>query len=165
MSAPRGVALLVAGALFMEILDATIITPAIPLIARSLDVDPFDVNLAITAYLVTVAVLIPVSGWMSDRFGTRRVFISAIARVHPCLDRVCRQCFAADAGGDARRAGNRRRTDGARRPLAGPPVDREESTSSAPSRCSPGPPLPHPWWHPSSAVRSPPSAPGGGSSS
>ena len=71
--------LLVAGALFMEILDATIITPAIPLIARSLDVDPFDVNLAITAYLVTVAVLIPVSGWMSDRFGTRRVFISAIA--------------------------------------------------------------------------------------
>ena len=79
MSAPRGVALLVAGALFMEILDATIITPAIPLIARSLDVEPFDVNVAITAYLVTVAVLIPVSGWMSDRFGTRRVFISAIA--------------------------------------------------------------------------------------
>lgn len=79
MSAPRGVALLVAGALFMEILDATIITPAIPLIADSLHVDPFDVNLAITAYLVTVAVLIPVSGWMSDRFGTRRVFITAIA--------------------------------------------------------------------------------------
>src|ERR1700710_1611943 len=63
----------------MEILDATIIAPAIPLIARSLGVEPFDVNLAITAYLVTVAVLIPVSGWMSDRFGTRRVFISAIA--------------------------------------------------------------------------------------
>jgi EmrB/QacA subfamily drug resistance transporter len=76
---PRGVALLVAGALFMEILDATIITPAIPLIAHSFTVDPLDVNLAMTAYLVTVAVLIPVSGWMSDRFGTRRVFIAAIA--------------------------------------------------------------------------------------
>src|SRR5882757_9942873 len=63
----------------MEILDATIITPAIPLIAHSFKVDPLDVNLAITAYLVTVAVLIPVSGWMSDRFGTRRVFIAAIA--------------------------------------------------------------------------------------
>lgn len=76
---PRGVALLVAGALFMEILDATIITPAIPLIAESFRVEPFDVNLAISAYLVTVAVLIPVSGWMSDRFGSRRVFISAVA--------------------------------------------------------------------------------------
>ena len=79
MSVPRGVALLVAGALFMEILDATIITPAIPLIASSLGVDAVDVNIAISAYLVTVAILIPVSGWMADRFGTRRVFIAAIA--------------------------------------------------------------------------------------
>ena len=62
MSVPRGVALLVAGALFMEILDATIITTAIPLIASSLGVDAVDVNIAISAYLVTVAVLIPVSG-------------------------------------------------------------------------------------------------------
>ena len=71
MSVPRGVALLVAGAFFMEILDATIITPAIPLISASFGVDAVDVNIAISAYLVTVAVLIPVSGWMSDRFGTR----------------------------------------------------------------------------------------------
>jgi len=63
----------------MEILDATIITPAIPLIASSLGVDAVDVSIAISAYLVTVAVLIPVSGWMADRFGTRRVFIAAIA--------------------------------------------------------------------------------------
>ena len=62
VSVPRGVALLVAGALFMEILDATIITTAIPLIASSLGVDAVDVNIAISAYLVTVAVLIPVSG-------------------------------------------------------------------------------------------------------
>lgn len=76
---PRGMALLVAGAFFMEILDATIITPAIPLIARSFGIDAVDVNVAISAYLVTVAVLIPASGWMADRFGIRRVFIAAIA--------------------------------------------------------------------------------------
>ncbi|CAN5545324.1 MFS transporter [soil metagenome] len=72
-------ALLVAGAFFMEILDATIITPAIPLIADSFGVEPIDVNVAISAYLVTVAVLIPATGWLTDRFGIRRVFIAAIA--------------------------------------------------------------------------------------
>ncbi|MDF3338303.1 MFS transporter [Mycolicibacterium septicum] len=72
-------ALLVAGSLFMEILDATIIAPAIPLIAASFGVEAIDVNVAISAYLVTVAVLIPASGWLADRFGTRRVFIAAIA--------------------------------------------------------------------------------------
>jgi EmrB/QacA subfamily drug resistance transporter len=72
-------ALLVAGAFFMEILDATIITPAIPLIAASFGIDAVDVSVAISAYLVTVAVLIPASGWMADRFGIRRVFIAAIA--------------------------------------------------------------------------------------
>jgi EmrB/QacA subfamily drug resistance transporter len=76
---PRGMALLVAGAFFMEILDATIITPAIPLIAGSFDVDAVNVNVAISAYLVTVAVLIPASGWMADRLGIRKVFIAAIA--------------------------------------------------------------------------------------
>jgi EmrB/QacA subfamily drug resistance transporter len=70
---------LVAGAFFMEILDATIITPAIPLIADSFGVAALDVNVAISAYLVTVAVLIPASGWMADRFGIRRVFTAAIA--------------------------------------------------------------------------------------
>ena len=72
-------ALLVAGAFFMEIVDATIITPAIPLIASSFGVDPVDVNLAISAYLVTLAVLIPASGWVADRFGARPVFAAAIA--------------------------------------------------------------------------------------
>lgn len=71
-------ALLVAGCFFMEILDATIITPAIPLIASSFGVEPVDVNVAISAYLVTVAVLIPATGWMTDRFGIRRVFLTAI---------------------------------------------------------------------------------------
>jgi EmrB/QacA subfamily drug resistance transporter len=76
---PRKVALLVAGAFFMEILDASILTPAIPAIAGQFGVEAVDVNVAITAYLVTVAVLIPASGWMADRFGIRRVFIAAIA--------------------------------------------------------------------------------------
>ncbi|CAN5243402.1 MFS transporter [soil metagenome] len=76
---PLGMALLVAGAFFMEILDATIIAPAIPLIADSFGVQPIDVNVAISAYLVTVAVLIPATGWLTDKFGIRRVFIAAIA--------------------------------------------------------------------------------------
>ena len=76
---PRGMALLVASAFFMEILDATIITPAIPRIAGSFGVAAVDVNVAISTYLVTVAVLIPATGWMADRFGVRRVFITAIA--------------------------------------------------------------------------------------
>ncbi len=78
-SFPRGMALLVAGAFFMEILDATIIAPAIPRIAESFGVAAVDINVAISAYLVTVAVLIPATGWMADRFGVRRVFIAAIA--------------------------------------------------------------------------------------
>jgi EmrB/QacA subfamily drug resistance transporter len=76
---PRAMALLVAGAFFMEILDATIITPAIPLIATAFHVDPVDVNVAISGYLVTLAVLIPASGWVADRFGARPVFAAAIA--------------------------------------------------------------------------------------
>ena len=57
-------ALLVAATLFMEILDATIIAPAIPLIAASFGVEAVDVNVAMSAYLVTVAVLIPATGWL-----------------------------------------------------------------------------------------------------
>jgi len=63
----------------MEILDATIIAPAIPAIAASFGVAAVDVNVAISAYLVTVAVLIPASGWIADRFGIRPVFLAAIA--------------------------------------------------------------------------------------
>ena len=75
----RGLALLVAGALFMEILDATVIAPAAPHIATSLGVPAVAVNVAISAYVLTLAVLIPISGWLADRFGARRVFMTAIA--------------------------------------------------------------------------------------
>ena len=76
---PRGLALLVAGAFFMEILDGTVIAPAAPLIAADLGVRAVDVNVAISGYLLTVAVLIPISGWAADRFGVRRLFAAAIA--------------------------------------------------------------------------------------
>ena len=75
----RGLALLIAGAFFMEILDGTVIAPAAPLIAADLGIRAVDVNIAISAYLATVAVLIPISGWAADRFGIRRVFVVAVA--------------------------------------------------------------------------------------
>ena len=61
----RGLAVLVAGAFFMEILDGTVIAPAAPAIAADLGVAAVDINVAITAYLLTLAVLIPISGWMA----------------------------------------------------------------------------------------------------
>jgi EmrB/QacA subfamily drug resistance transporter len=69
----------VAATFFMENLDGTIIATAAPAIAADLGVQPVDVNTAMTAYLVSVAVGIPVSGWLADRFGGRRVFLVAIA--------------------------------------------------------------------------------------
>jgi EmrB/QacA subfamily drug resistance transporter len=75
----RAVALLVAGCFFMEILDGTIVTTATPRMAASLDVAVTSIGLVVTAYLVTLAVLIPVSGWLAQRFGARRVFLAAIA--------------------------------------------------------------------------------------
>lgn len=74
----RPLALLVAGTFFMEILDATIIAPAAPHIAADLGVAPVTVNVAITAYVLTLAVLIPISGWLTERFGARRIFTTAI---------------------------------------------------------------------------------------
>ncbi|MCU1628506.1 MAG: major facilitator superfamily 1 [Pseudonocardia sp.] len=74
----RGLALLVAGAFFMEILDGTVIAPAAPHIAEDLGIAPVAVNVAITAYVLTLAVLIPISGWLTDRFGARLVFTSAV---------------------------------------------------------------------------------------
>ncbi len=75
----RPLALLVAGTFFMENLDGTIIATAAPAIAADLGVGAVDINIAITAYLVTIAVGIPVSGWLTDRFGGRRILLCAIA--------------------------------------------------------------------------------------
>jgi EmrB/QacA subfamily drug resistance transporter len=70
---------LVAGALFMENLDSTIIVTALPQMARSFDASPVGLNIGVTAYTLTLAVVIPIGGWMADRFGARRVFAAAIA--------------------------------------------------------------------------------------
>lgn len=65
-------------AFFMEQLDSTIVVTAIPDMARSLNATPVQMNLAVTAYLLTLAMFIPVSGWFADRFGTRRIFALAL---------------------------------------------------------------------------------------
>jgi len=70
--------LVVACALFMENLDSTIIATSIPEIARSLGESPLHLNLAVTSYLLSLAVFIPISGWVADRFGARNVFCGAI---------------------------------------------------------------------------------------
>jgi len=62
----------------MELLDGTVIATALPQMARSFGVSAVDVGVGISAYLVTLAVCIPVSGWAADRFGGRRVFLTAI---------------------------------------------------------------------------------------
>jgi EmrB/QacA subfamily drug resistance transporter len=71
-------ALLVAAAFFMENLDGTIITTAVPSMAHDFGVAPVDLNLGVSAYLLTLGILIPISGWVADRFGARKVFSSAI---------------------------------------------------------------------------------------
>src|SRR5512133_4092430 len=69
----------VATALFMEQLDSTIINTAIPAMAASLNVTPLSLKAVVTSYILSLAVCIPISGWMADRFGTRRVFSAAVA--------------------------------------------------------------------------------------
>jgi EmrB/QacA subfamily drug resistance transporter len=72
------VPLIVACALFMENLDATVLSTALPAIANDLHQSPIQLKLALTSYLLTLAVFIPASGWVADRFGTRVVFRLAI---------------------------------------------------------------------------------------
>jgi EmrB/QacA subfamily drug resistance transporter len=69
---------LVAVAFFMESLDTTILNTAVPAIAEALKVAPLSMKAVLSSYTLSLAVFIPISGWMADRFGTRRVFASAI---------------------------------------------------------------------------------------
>ena len=77
-SVKRWLPWLVAVALFMENLDATIVNTAVPTIATSLGVVPLSLKAVMASYTLSLAVFIPTSGWMADRYGTRRVFIAAI---------------------------------------------------------------------------------------
>ncbi|HHX7872237.1 TPA: MFS transporter [Klebsiella pneumoniae] len=72
-------ALLVAGAFFMEFLDGTVSATALPDMARDFGVTAVELNIGISAYLITLAVLIPASGWIADRFGARAIFTLALA--------------------------------------------------------------------------------------
>ena len=71
-------ALIIATALFMENMDGTVISTSLPAIALDLHQDPIVLKLALTSYMLTLAVFIPASGWVADRFGARTVFCSAI---------------------------------------------------------------------------------------
>lgn len=74
----RVVPLILAVALFMEQMDSTVISTALPAIAADLHVGPITLKLALTAYMVALAIFIPVSGWMADRYGAKRIFRLAI---------------------------------------------------------------------------------------
>ena len=75
----RLTAVIVACALFMQNLDSTVIATALPTMAKAFGADPVHMNVALTSYLLSLAVFIPASGWIADRFGTRTVFRAAIA--------------------------------------------------------------------------------------
>src|SRR5258708_1448305 len=79
ISRERLVPLIVAVALFMENMDSTVIATSLPAIAADIGSSPLELKLAITSYLLALAIFIPASGWMADRFGARTIFRTAIA--------------------------------------------------------------------------------------
>jgi EmrB/QacA subfamily drug resistance transporter len=79
MNRDRLIPLIIAVALFMENMDATIIATSLPAIAADINANPLALKLAITSYLLSLAVFIPASGWTADRFGARTVFSTAVA--------------------------------------------------------------------------------------
>jgi EmrB/QacA subfamily drug resistance transporter len=79
MRRERLIPLIVATGLFMENTDSTVIATSLPVIATDLHQDPLALKLALTSYLVSLAIFIPISGWMADRFGARTVFRAAMA--------------------------------------------------------------------------------------
>src|SRR5689334_7480149 len=79
MTKERLIPLIVATALFMENMDSTVIATSLPAIATDIGTSPLALKLAITSYLLSLAVFIPMSGWTADRFGGRNVFRAAIA--------------------------------------------------------------------------------------
>src|SRR6201996_1027598 len=74
----RTLPLIVAVALFMENMDSTIIATSLPAIAQAIGTNPLALKLAVTSYLLSLAIFIPASGWIADHFGPRNVFRIAI---------------------------------------------------------------------------------------
>src|ERR1700710_2088947 len=79
MNKERLIPLIIACALFMENMDSTVIATSLPAIAADIGTSPLALKLAVTSYLLSLAVFLPVSGWTADRFGARTVFRGAIA--------------------------------------------------------------------------------------
>ena len=77
-ASPRALLWLVAIGFFMQTLDSTIVNTALPSMARSLGESPLRMQAVVVAYALTMAVIIPASGWLADRFGTQRIFLLAI---------------------------------------------------------------------------------------
>ena len=78
MRRERLIPMIIATGLFMENTDATVLATSLPVIAADLNQDPIALKLALTAYLVSLAIFIPISGWMADRYGARTVFRAAL---------------------------------------------------------------------------------------
>jgi EmrB/QacA subfamily drug resistance transporter len=78
MRQSRLLPLIIATALFMENMDSTVIATSLPAIAHDLGADPIALKLALTSYLVSLAIFIPISGWMADKYGARTIFTTAI---------------------------------------------------------------------------------------
>src|SRR5690606_1966071 len=74
----RMIPFIVGCALFMQMVDSTVVATALPVMAADLGTSVVDMNVIITSYLLAVAVFVPVSGWAADRFGSKRVFMAAI---------------------------------------------------------------------------------------
>ena len=70
--------LIIATALFMENMDSTVISTSLPMIAQDLGADPIALKLALTSYLISLAIFIPISGWVADKYGSRTIFTAAI---------------------------------------------------------------------------------------
>ena len=115
MSRDRLVPLIVAVALFMENMDSTVIATSLPAIAADIGTSPLALKLAVTSYLLSLAVFIPASGWTADRFGARTVFRAAIAVFVLGLDRLRAVRLARGLRHRADRARDGRRHDDAGR--------------------------------------------------
>lgn len=84
----RIIIFIVAFAFFIELLDTTIINTSIPQIAQTLNVPTLTIKIAITSYLIALAIFIPISGWLADKFGTRNIFQIAVF-IFTCSSLLC----------------------------------------------------------------------------
>ena len=66
--------IIVACTMFMESLDVSILNTSIPVIAKALHISPIDLKLALICYLICLAIFVPISGWIADKFGAKKIF-------------------------------------------------------------------------------------------